>query len=169
MIGLMLRLPRQVESDPRAPLVHGMLSSHTRRLWVHGEIEVTEAELTTELTAALRAAHHAGLVVRGLEGAETRLALEGQGLDLADRKGRALRGERVSRLLVLSNDGAERFYRRVESLLRRYGPRVLAVYLDADAATLGGLIFGPGRLARLLMIEHKDAVSAVLLAMAGAA
>ena len=72
---------------------------------------------------------------------------------------------RVSRLLLLADDGAERFYRHVETLLRRHGPRVLAVRLDLDAHALGELLFGPGRLVRLLMIVHKEAVSAILLTM----
>jgi hypothetical protein len=68
---------------------------------------------------------------------------------------------------LLANDGAERFYRHVDTLLRRHGPRVLAVRLNADAGALGELLFGPGRLVRLLMIMHKDAVGAILLAMMG--
>jgi hypothetical protein len=161
------RLPRLVESDPSSPQVLHMLSAHTRLLWKEGEIEVVVAALSAELETALRNAHNAGQVVRGLESAERRLVLEEQGLRLADKKSSVQRGERISRLLVLSDDGAERFYRNVESLLRRYGPRVLAVRLEVDAATLGERIFGQGRLARLLMLEHKEAVSAVLLAMAG--
>lgn len=163
----LLRLPRLVESDPRGPQVLHMLTAHTRLLWKEGEIEVTVATLSAELQTALRGAHNAGQVVRGLESAERRLVLEERGLRLADRKSSVKRGERVSRLLVLSDDGAERFYRKVESLLRLYGPRVLAVRLEVGAATLGELIFGQGRLARLLMLEHKEAVSAVLLALAG--
>jgi hypothetical protein len=162
-----LRLPRLVELDPRGPQVLHMLTAHTRLLWKEGEIEVSIATLSSELETALRGAHNAGQVVRGLESAERRLVLEERGLRLADRKSSVQRGERVSRLLVLSDDGAERFYRKVESLLRRHGPRVLAVRLEVGAATLGELIFGQGRLARLLMIEHKEAVSAVLLALAG--
>jgi hypothetical protein len=162
-----LRLPRLVESDPRGPQVLHMLTAHTRLLWKEGEIEVTIATLSSELETTLRGAYNAGQVVRGLESAERRLVLEERGLRLADRKSSVQRGERVSRLLVLSDDGAERFYRKVESLLRRHGPRVLAVRLEVGAATLGELIFGQGRLARLLMLEHKEAVSAVLLAMAG--
>lgn len=77
------------------------------------------------------------------------------------------RGVRVSRLLVLADDGAERFYRHVETVLRRHGPRVLAVRVEVDAGALGELLFGPGHLVRLLMIEHKKAVCAVLLAMVG--
>jgi len=68
-------------------------------------------------------------------------------------------------LLILANDGAERFYRQVERLLRRYGSRVLAVRLEADADALGELLFGTNGRARLLMLNHKDAVSAFLLAM----
>lgn len=86
---------------------------------------------------------------------------------MADRQSGISRGMRVSRLLLLSDDGAVRFYRAVDSLLRTHGPRVLAMRLNADAATLGGLLFGPNRIARLLMIEHKDAVSEVLLSLAG--
>ena len=144
-----------------------MLTTNTRLLWKEAAIEVPVATLNSELEMALRAAHNAGQVVRGLEKAERRLDLEERGLRLADGKSSMQRGERVSRLLVMSDDGAERFYRKVESLLRRHGPRVLAVRLEVDAATLGEMIFGQGRLARLLMLEHKEAVSAVLLAMAG--
>jgi len=73
---------------------------------------------------------------------------------------------RVSRLLVMADDGAERFYRQVERLLLRHGPRVLAVRLEVDADTLGEMVFGPGRRARLLLLAHKEAVSGVLLSMA---
>jgi hypothetical protein len=163
----MPRLPRLIESDPRAPQVLHMLTAHTRLLWKEGEIEVPVFTLNSELETALRNAHNAGQVIQGLESAERRLVLEERGLRLADRKSNVQRGERVSRLLLLSDDGAERFYRKVESLLRQYGSRVLAVRLEVDAATLGELIFGQGRLARLLMLEHKEAVSAVLLAIAG--
>jgi hypothetical protein len=104
--------------------------------------------------------------VRGLETATKRLANENRGIGLADKKSGVTRGVRVSRLLVMSDDGAERFYRQVESLLRRHGPRLLALCLDVDAETLGTMIFGPGSRARLLMLDHKEAVSAFLLAVA---
>jgi len=162
-----LRLPRRVELDPRGPQLIRCLTAHTRPLWQGGEIEVPLLPLGSELAAALRSAHRAGRVVRGLESAQRTLAAEERGLRVADRQSDVPRGVRVSRLLVLADDGVERFYRHVEALLRRHGPRVLAVRLEADAGALGEILFGPGRLARLLMIEHKEAVCAVLLAMAG--
>jgi len=76
-----------------------------------------------------------------------------------------VRGQRVSRLLVIADDGAERFYRNVEGVVRRHAPRVLALRLSTDERMLGNLLFGPNQVARLLLVEHKNAVSAILLAL----
>jgi hypothetical protein len=162
-----LRLPKSVESDPRGPQLLGNLTTHTRLLWQGSEIGIPVARMTLELADALRKAYNAGQVVRSLEKAERTLAAEEQGLQMADRQIGVPRGVRISRLLLLSNDGAERFYRQIDALLRRHGPRILAVRLEIDENGLGELLFGPGRVARLLMLEHKQAVGSVLLAMAG--
>ncbi len=159
------RLPRLVEEDPRGQQVLNMLSAHTRLLWPGGAIAVASVKLTPSLSDALKSVHRADMVVRGLELAETRLAREQRGLNMAERQTGNSRGERVSRLLLLADDGAERFYRNVEALLRRHSPRILAVLLETDSATLGELLFGPGSVARLLLLEHKEAVSHVLLSM----
>lgn len=162
-----LRLPKLVEADPRGPQLLRSLTTHTQPLWQQSEFEIPVARLSSELAEALKSARRTGHMVRSLERAERTLAAEERGLCLVDQKTAVPRGVRVSRLLVLANDGAERFYRQVETLLRRHGPRVLAVRLEIDAYGLGELIFGPGRAARLLMLEHKTAVGSVLLAMAG--
>lgn len=162
--SLKMRLPRLVEADPRGPEVLRSLSAHPRPLWSAG-VDVPTLELSSELAEALASAERSGRVIRGLEGAEGALAAEERGLRAAQGAGRP--DVRISRLLLLADDGSERFYRHVETLLRRHGPRVLAIRLDADAHALGERLFGPGRLARLLMIVHKEAVSTILLAMAG--
>ena len=162
-----LRLPKSVESDPRGPQLLRNLTTHTRPLRQGSEIGIPVAGMTPELAEALRSAYSAGQVVRSLENAERKLAAEERGLQMADRQIGVPRGVRVSRLLLLANDGSERFYRQIEALLRRHGPRVLAVRLEIDEHGLGELLFGPGRVARLLMLEHKQAVGSVLLAMAG--
>ena len=161
-----LRLPKLVEADPDAAQLEIDLAACSRPLWAGGELSVPRAELGSELRAALRSAYSAGRIVRGLEGAERVLAGEARGLSRVDRKTGVERGGRVSRLLVLADDGSERFYRDVESLLRLHTPRVLAMRLSADEHDLGELLFGPNRVARLLLVEHKDAVSATLLALA---
>ncbi len=161
-----LRLPRPVESDPRGPQLLRGLTARTRPLRPGGEIGIPVAGMTRELAEALRSAYSAGQVVRSLENAERKLAAEERGLQMADRQSGVSRGVRVSRLLLLADDGSERFYRQIEALLRRHGPRVLAVRLEIDEQGLGELLFGPGRVTRLLMLEHKQAVGSALLAMA---
>lgn len=128
---------------------------------------VPAVELGSELRRVLRTLPQAGSLVRGLENAGRVLASEGRGLQMADERSDSPRGERVSRLLLLADDGAERFYRQVETLLRRQGPRVLAVRLTMDAGALGELLFGPDRLVKLLLVVRKEAVSEILLAMGG--
>jgi hypothetical protein len=162
----LFHLPKSIASDPRAPQLLKALATPNRRLWSGGALKVPEAHLSDTLQEALLASHRAGRVVRSLEKAEILLAAEAHGQGLADRRSGTPRGIRISRLLVLADDGAERFYRQVESLLELHGPRVVAVCLTTDAEGLGRMLFGPGSAARLLMIEHKEAVGAVLLALA---
>ncbi len=163
-----LALPRLVESDPRGQQLLNTLTTQTRPLWKGSEINVPVAALSFELTAALRNALSAGQVVRSLENAEPKLDAEEKGLRLVDRRSEMPRGVRISRLLLLADDGAERFYRQVERLLSRHGHRVLAVRLEVDADTLGEMIFGPNNFVRLLMLDHKKAVCEALLSMADA-
>jgi len=160
-----LRLPRLVETDPRRQELLRILTARARLLWPGGKIRVPTVAFSPNLAEALRTAHRAGQVVRSLEGAERRLAAEDRGLGLVDQQSGVLRGARVSRLLLVADDGADRFYRQVERLLHRQGPRVLALRLDVRAETLGPMLFGPGRRAVLLLLDHKEAVGAVLLAL----
>jgi FMN phosphatase YigB (HAD superfamily) len=160
-----LRLPKSVEADPRRQELLRILTDHARILWPEGKLRVPMVAFSPALAEALRTAHRAGQLVRSLEGAERRLAAEDRGLGLVDQQSGVLRGARVSRLLVLADDGTERFYRQVEKLLRRQGPRVLALRLNVKAETLGPMLFGPARRAALLLLDHKEAVSAVLLAL----
>ncbi len=104
--------------------------------------------------------------MRGLEGAERRLAEEQRGLEIAAARQTSTPSVRISRLLVMTDDGAERFYRNVDSLLRRHGPRLFAIRLETDEHTLGSLLFGADRIARLVLLEHKSAVAELLLAVA---
>lgn len=160
-----LRPPKLVEADPRAQELLRILLARARLLWSNGKIQVPMVAFSPALAEALRTAHRAGQLVRSLEGAERRLSAEDRGLGLVDQQSGVLRGARVSRLLVLADDGTERFYRQVEKLLRQQGPRVLALRLEVKAETLGQMLFGPGRRAVLLLLDHKEVVSAVLLAL----
>lgn len=165
-----IRLPKQVEADPRGPALLAGLLEGGRLLWPGGSLRTPVARLTPELAKALHSTGRAGRLVRGLESASQTLAAEQKGLRIADERitaaGGDSRGRRVSRLLMLSDDGAERFYRQVESLLRLHSPRVLAVRLEASATQLSAAALGPETLTRLLLVSHREGVANVLLALA---
>ena len=149
-----MRLPRQIEADAQVAAIRAALAVRVEPLWPGGVLHVPVLTPTPALVAALCAARAAGQLCRGLEAAEARRA-------------GAAHGARVSRLLVCARDGAERFYRQVEHLLREHAPRVLCVVVDLDSVALGEALFGPGATAKLVMAEHKDAVAGILYALAG--
>lgn len=167
MTGGPLRLPKAVEDDPRAARIAARLAADPRPLWPRGTLRVATVPLDAGLADALRSARTAGRVRRGLESIAGALDAEAHGLARVDRESGALRGARMSRLVLVTNDGAERFYRHVETLLARHAARVQGLRLDASAAQLGALLFGPEAIARVVLLDHKDAVAAALLAIAG--
>ena len=160
-----MQLPKIVENNPGAKNLARDLASHAQPLWTDGKLAVPRVELTPALEAALKSAFSGNQIVRGFEEAQRALVAEERGLQNVDRKTGVARGQRVSRLLIIADDGAERFYRNVEGLVRRHAHRVLALRLSVDERRLGNLLFGPDEVARLLLVEHKQAVSNVLLAL----
>jgi len=161
-----LALPRTLQEHPEADGLAHELSVRSEPLWRDAVNSAARVELSPRVAQVLGSAHSAGRIVRGLEAAEKVLAAEDRGLRHADGRTSVERGGRVSRLVLLADDGAERFYRNVDKLVRVYEPRVLALRTRADKAELGAQLYGPGQVARLLLLTHKDAVTSLLLALA---
>ena len=111
-----IRLPKLVESDPRGANLLQSLIEHARPIREGSDIFVPLARFDG-IESELQSAHRAGRVVRGLDTAKQTLAAEERGLRLADESTGVKRGGRVSRLLLLANDGSDGFYRQVENLL----------------------------------------------------
>ena len=82
-----------------------------------------------------------------------------------DNKTGSDRKERISRLVIIANDGSERFYRQTKKLVEKNTPRVLAIYVDVTSFELGERIFGQGKRALFLLISHKDAVADFLTSL----
>lgn len=160
-----VRLPRRIEADPRAGAIAAALAARPTRLWGGGALRVPVIELDNRLARVLEGAHLARRLSRGLENVEAKLDAERRGLAKADQRAGSERGVRVSRLLLLADDGAERLYRRVESLARTHGARLLVIRLDVDSQRLGAVLSGDGSPAKVLMLDHKDAVAEALFAL----
>ena len=159
------RLPRQIEADDRRDAIHAALAVHRRCLWAGGTLEVPWLDATDPLLDALRTAAQTGRLCRGLEAAIRILANEQHSRDTLAARGVAPPGEAVSRMLVFTRDGTERFYRQVETTLARGAPRLLGCQIDLDATGFGARLYGGDTVAKLVLLQHKDAVAAVLRAL----
>jgi hypothetical protein len=157
------KIPRNIESDPSFTKILSLLQARTRKLRDGSKLNVSLVGLTDTLTNTLLTAYRSGHVIRGLDAAAEKLDHERSGL--LKLKQRVAQGERISRLVLMSNDGSKRFYREADRLLERHFPRVLGWVVDIDSSNLGSLLFGPGNSAKIILINHKEAVSQMLVAL----
>lgn len=157
------KLPRLVETEDPDSCLAAWLQGRSRKLRQGGKLEVPVVGLSDALSDALRAARRSGRIVRGIEAATEVLASESRGLELLKR--RVPQGDRISRLLLMSGDGTDNFYRKAEGLLVRHRPRVLGCRIAADSLTLGSLLFGPGMTAKAVLVSHKQDVIRIMRAL----
>ncbi len=157
-----IRLPRQLEADNEASAIHQKLISCATTLYPGGKINVPIIEWNEALKTQLQKARLQGRIRLGLESITEKLESERYGIKNAHQTSKAAYGERISRLLLFSNDGADRFYRHIEQLLEQNAPRLLGCKLNIDAAMLGQFIIGKDRNIKIIMAEHKDVVVGVL-------
>jgi hypothetical protein len=162
-------LPRQLEADGTAEIIRQALLTRTARLWTGGDLYVPLIPASEGLQKVLRTGRFNNHIRYGLEATSAKLESEKKGIaNVRQRHGvdGVLYGDRISRLLLISNDGAERFYRHIEHILRLHAPRVLGCLLDIDSNGLGTMATCKERRIKLVMVEHKDLVSDVLRAIA---
>ena len=157
-----IRFPRELETDDNAETIRQALMARTAKLWPGGHLDVSMITMSDPLKKALQKARLKGWIRCGYEAIVDKLESERKGIaNVRERQG-APYGDRVSRLLLFSNDGAERLYRHIEHLLLAHAPRLLGCLLDIDGSTLGNIIAGEDRKIKIVMVEHKEAVSDIL-------
>ena len=160
-----MRFPRQLETDGSAEIIRKALLVRTTKLWAGSKISVPLISLQKPLKMALQKARLQGRIHYGFEPIFEKLAAEKKGIANVQRQTGVSSGDRISRLLLFSNDGAERFYRHVEQALQTHAPRLLGCFLDIDGSALGHLITGKEGVIKIVMAEHKDVVSGILWAL----
>ena len=160
-----MHFPRQLEADGSAEIIRRELMARTKKLWAGSKIDVPVLTLREPLKMALQKARLQGRIRYGFEPIFEKLASEKRGIANVRRQTDAPYGDRLSRLLLFSNDGAERFYRHIEQALQAHAPRLIGCLLDIDGGALGHLITGKEGVIKIVMAEHKDVVSGVLRAL----
>ena len=161
-----MRLPRQLEADNSDETIRQVLMKCAEKIMPGGKIDVPVIDWSEPLKIALRNARLQGRIRVGLEAITEKLESEKYGIKNAHQSSGAKYGDRISRLLLFSNDGADRFYRHIEQVLEQNAPRLLGCKLNVDAGVLGELFLGKDKKIKIIMAEHKDVVSGVLTAIA---
>lgn len=157
-----IKLPRELETEGVAETILEVLTTRTVQLWSGSNLCISMITMNNPRKIILKGAFLNGRIGCGLETISDKLDAERKGIDHL-RKNKGLSGgNRVSRLLLVSNDGAERFYRRIEKLLQLHEPRVLCCMLDIDGKTLGRVLTGKEKQIKIVLAEHKETVSAIL-------
>jgi hypothetical protein len=164
----MLKLPKSLESDLRAPAIEKCLTENSKLLWSGGEIRVPTLNLTTSMEKALSLSRRAGQLRGGLESIESMLGREQAGQRAMRKKQRQPQDNinRLSRLLIMSSDGSERFYRHCEMLLATHADRMIGIQLNTQSQLIGQKFFGKEAQVKALLVSHKDFVVRVLESLA---
>lgn len=160
-----LLLPKKLEESKETKKVIAALESNLRPLKMGTEYMLPSFPFNEFLINALSSARRSGRLIRGFENAEKKLTAERKGIESVDKKNNTNRVERVSRMLVMANDGSDRFYRQTRKLIDQNRPRVMAIHLEITSFEIGKKLFGPGQRALLLLVSHKEAVSNVLISL----
>ena len=158
-----IRLPRGLEADGTAETICHILLTRTVQLWFGSDLSVPIITMNDNLKKILQTPPNPnGKVQCGLETISGKLEKEKRGIDhLREERGLPT-GDRVSRLLLVSNDGTRRFYRNIERLLQLHAPRLLCCMLDMDGNSLGSVITGREKQIKAILAERKETVAAIL-------
>ncbi|MCA2961978.1 MAG: hypothetical protein IOD12_17140 [Silvanigrellales bacterium] len=161
----MLKLPKSWEADPDREKLLALLEGAARTLRADGTLRVPHLPLTDGFKSALAFARRCGKMRGGLENIETLLQREEAGFIKLAARGQDTRPQALTRILVVSDDGSDRFYRHCESLVTRYAPRILCVRLALSSPALGETFFGKETVVKALLVEQKEYVQRVLKGM----
>lgn len=162
--ALAARWPREFSAATRADSLAADWIRSREAARAAGLPPFARHELTRSLADALFEARRARRLIRGLEPAELRLAAQAGGVARARGAHADLEapGARISRLLLISQDGADRFYRKINDLHENYEFMLEVLVVACDASELARGAYGAGEQARALLLDHKAAVVRVL-------
>ena len=152
-----MKLPRQLEDEGLESGVRAALERESIALYSDSERHIPVLKLNLELRKHIFYAKSAGALIFGFEAIEEYLANEIRGLQKVDNL-----SDRVSRLLIVTNDGSHRFYRGLEFLQKRQGERVLICRLEVDSGLMGNILGFKGKPVKAVLLNRKRSVMNVL-------
>lgn len=162
----MLKLPKNIVSHPNVLHIENLFKQNTRLLHSNGRLQVPIWSFDAKCQKALALAYGFKHLTQGLESISTELDKELKGLKSLQKQPGQAQNQRLSRLIILSNDGSERFYHQAESLLVKHCDRLMACVVDATAEQLGEAFTKKSNPTKALLIDDRKALESFLAALA---
>jgi len=160
-----LRFPKELETEGTAEIIRGALLLHTVKLLPESDFVVPRIEIKNPLKIALGQARLRGRIRCGFEAIAGKLESERKGIAGVRERSDTPYGNRISRLLLFSNDGAGRLYRHIEQILKIHSSRLLGCLLNISSGAFGRLIMGKDCKIKIILVEHRDDVCNILRAL----
>ena len=148
-----MKLPKQLATEGVEAAVRAALEKKSIELYSDSQIRIPVLELSTVLRQHIFYARSLGELGIGLEAIEKALANELRGLQKNNAQ-----GDRVARLLIVTNDGSSRFYRTLEFLQKRQGGRLMICRLDVDSGVMGDILGLKDKQVKAVLLTTKRSV-----------
>ncbi len=152
-----MKLPKELASEGIEESVRAVLDKEVVALSQDSQTCVPVLRLTADLRKHIFIAKAVGEIIFGFEAIDESLANELKGLQKAE-----INSDRVSRLLLVTNDGSPRFYRQLEFLKSRQGGRVLICRLDVNSLMMGSILGLKAHAVKAVLFNRKKSVLNVL-------
>ncbi len=152
-----IKLPKDLVKQKVDEQICSILENSLQPVSEGSETKIPCIELTQKVRSHIFYAGKTKHAVFGFESIEQTLAKELHGLE---KMGTI--PNRISRLLIVSNDGSDRFYRQLEFVEKSHGQRVMFIKVDVDSDKLAQTLGLKGKKIKSVLITHKDSVCNIL-------
>jgi len=152
-----MKLPKQLGKENVESDVQAILEKESTQLCNDSKIYIPLLKLNPELRKQIFYAKFRDQVIVGYQDVEKTLKNELHGLQHVKNQ-----SDRVSRLLIVTNDGSPRFYRQLEFLHKSQGGRVLICRLDVDSSMMGDILELKDKKVKAVLLNRKESVVNVL-------
>lgn len=152
-----MKLPKQLGKEDLEEGVQAALEKESTQLYDDSNIYIPVLKLNPELRKQIFYAKFQDELIVGSRDIEKYLKNELHGLKKVNNL-----SDRVSRVLIVTNDGSPRFYRQLEFLHKEQGGRVLICRLDVDSVLMGNILELKEKQVKAVLLNRKESVVNVL-------
>jgi hypothetical protein len=152
-----MKLPKQLEKENVELEVRRVLEKESIEICSDSTINIPVLKFNPVLRKHIFTAKSLGELIIGSRAVEKVLEGEMHGLQKVNNQ-----SDRVSRLLIVTNDGSPRFYRQLEFLHKKHGGRVMICRLDVDSFFMGNILGLQDRQVKAVLLNRKQSVINVL-------